>query len=163
MGSMRLFAQAVEVTARQRDLLVKLIRAAKSQPRLVERAQIVLGAADGRSNEQLVRDLGVTRPTLRTWRRRWAQAAPALCAAEAEEDDRAMQTRIVETLSDAPRSGRAPEFAPEQILEIIAIACEDPEASDRPLSPWTAEEVRREAIARGVVKDISKRSVGRFL
>ncbi|MBI4319061.1 MAG: helix-turn-helix domain-containing protein, partial [Chloroflexi bacterium] len=73
---MRLFAQAVELTARQRGLLVNLVRAAKSQQRLVERAQIVLAAADGRSNEQLVRDLGVTQPTIRKWRRRWAQAWP---------------------------------------------------------------------------------------
>ena len=74
-----------------------------------------------------------------------------------------MQMRIVETLSDAPRSGRPADFEPEELLGIIAIACEDPEDSDRPLSHWTAKEVRREAIARGVVKEISQRSVARFL
>ena len=160
---MRLSAQRVEVTARQRHLLRKLIRTGKTPQRLVERAQIVLGAAEDRSNEQLVRDLDVTRPTIRKWRRRWVQASPSLCAAEAEEDDRAMQTRLVEVLSDAPRSGRPPEFDPEQILQIIALACEDPQDSGLPASHWTAAELAGEAITRGIVKDISRRSVARFL
>lgn len=160
---MRLLAQHVEVTARQRDLLDKLIRAAKTPQRLVERAQIVLRAADGHSNERLVRELGVTRPTLRKWRRRWMQAAPSLCAAEAKENDRALSRRIVEALSDAPRSGRPPEFEPEQILGIIATACEDPQDSDRPVSHWTAKDLAQEVMKRDIVKQISKRTVGRFL
>lgn len=160
---MRPSAQRVQLTARQRHLLDKLVRAATTPQRLLERAEIVLGAADGHSNEQLVRRLGVTRPMLRKWRRRWAQAEAALGAVEAQENDRALQTRIVEVLGDAPRSGRPPEYTPEQILEIIAIACEDPEDSGRPLSHWTAGEIGREAIARKVVRQISTRSVGRFL
>ena len=156
-------AQRVQVTARQRHLLDRLVRAATTAQRLVERAQIVLGAADGHSNEQLVRRLRVTLPMIRKWRRRWAQAEAALCAVEAEEGDRALQTRIVEVLGDAPRSGRPPEYTPEQILGIIAIACEDPEAAGRPLSHWTPGEIGREAIARKIVRKISTRSVGRFL
>lgn len=160
---MRLLGQRVEVTARQRGLLAKLIRAAKTPQRLVERAQIVVRAADGHSNERLVRDLGVTRPTLRKWRRRWMQAAPSLCAAEAQENDRALQARIVEALSDAPRSGRPPEFEPEQILEIIATACEDPQDSGLPVSHWTAKELAREVMSRDIVKWVSTRTVARFL
>jgi transposase len=159
----RLLAQHVEVTARQRNILGRLIRAAKTPQRLVERAQIVLRAADGHSNEQLVRELGVTRPTLRKWRRRWMQAAPSLCAAEAQEDDRALSRRIVEALSDAPRSGRPPEFEPEQILEIIATACEDPQDSGLAVSHWTAKDLAQEAMARDIVKQISTRTVARFL
>ena len=62
---MRPSAQRVQVTARQRHLLARLVRAATTPQRLVERAQIVLGAADGHSNEQLVRRLGLTLPMLR--------------------------------------------------------------------------------------------------
>ena len=82
---------------------------------------------------------------------------------EAEEDDRALQRRIVEVFSDAARSGRPTDFTAEQIIDIIAIACESPDASGRPISHWTHEEIAQEAIARGVVKDISVHSVGRFL
>ena len=157
------FAQPVQVTTRQGALLAKLVRAATTPQRVVQRAQIVLGAADGLTNEQLVRRVGVTRPMVRKWRRRWAHAKAQLAAVEAQEDDRALQVRLVEVLSDAARSGRPPEFTPEQILEIVAIACEAPPESGRPISHWTPEELAREAIARGVVKDISRRTVGRFL
>lgn len=157
------FAQPVQVTPRQRRLLGKLVHAATTPQRLAQRAEIVLGAADGHSNQELVRRLRVERPMLRKWRRRWAAAQPGLCAVEAQEDDRGLQARILEVLADAPRRGRPPEFTPEQILEIIAIACESPEAAAGPLSHWTHEGIAREAIARGVVKDISRRSVGRFL
>ena len=157
------YAQRVQVSARQWQLLDKLVRGSTTPQRLVRRAEIVLGAVDGDSNEQLVKRLGVTRPMLRKWRRRWARAESALCAVEAEEDDRALQTRIVEVLSDAARSGRPTDFTAEQIIDIIAIACESPDASGRPISHWTHEEIAQEAIARGVVKDISVHSVGRFL
>ena len=156
-------AQRVQVSARQRQLLRKLVRGSTTPQRLVLRAGVVLGAADGDSNEHLVKRLGVTRPMLRKWRRRWAQAESAVCAVEAEEDDRGLLSRIVEVLSDAPRSGRPSEFTPKQIIDIIAIACESPDASGRPISHWTHAEIAREAIARGVVKGISVHSVGRFL
>ena len=156
-------AQAVQVTRRQQHVLEKLVRGATTPQRLAQRAQIVLLAAQGHMTKDIVACLGVTRPMVRKWRRRWAAAEAGLRAVEAQEGDRALQTRIAEVLGDAPRSGRPPEFTPEQILDIIAIACESADASSRPLSHWTQPEIAREAIARGVVKDISPHSVGRFL
>ena len=71
---------------------------------------------------------------------------------------------IAEILVDAPRSGCPGTFTPEQIIEIIAIACEDPEEdSERPVSHWTSREVGEEAVRRKVVPHISIRTVGRFL
>ena len=53
---------------------------------------------------------------------------------------------------------------PEQIVEIIAIACEQPEEeSQRPVSHWSAREVAEEAVKRKIVPAISVRTVGRFL
>ncbi len=88
--------------------------------------------------------------------------------AAAEEDTRAsaLSRHIVDLLVDAPRSGRPGYFTPEQIVQIIAIACEDPEeeeASDRPISHWTPREVADEAVKRRIVSRISVRTVGRFL
>jgi hypothetical protein len=45
----------------------------------------------------------------------------------------------------------------------MALSCEPPEASGRPVTNWTHAELADEAIKRGIVKDISSRSVGRFL
>ena len=156
-------ARPVQVTARQEDLLRKLVRGTKTPQRLAQRAQIVLLGADGRSSEDIVEQMAVTRPMVRKWRRRWSEAEDQLRAVEDEESDSAVHSRICEILADAPRSGRPPDILPEQILEIVAIACEDPDTAQRPISHWTPGEVAREAVRRGIIKSISTRSVDRFL
>jgi hypothetical protein len=52
---------------------------------------------------------------------------------------------------------------PEQICQIMALACEDPERLDVPISQWSQNELARQAMSRGIVKSISHGSVGRFL
>ena len=162
-------ARPVQVTARQGNLQRKLVRGTKTPQRLAQRAQIVLLGAGGRSSEDIVEQMAVTRPMVRKWRRRWSQAQevvtsprPAACrrrrgvglgGAESDLRDPGRRTR----------SGRPPDILPEQILEIIAIACEDPDTAQRPISHWTPGEVAREAVRRGIIKSISTRSVDRFL
>ena len=70
---------------------------------------------------------------------------------------------IAERLSDAPRSGAPATFTPEQICQIMAMACEDPERLDVPISHWSQSELARQAVRRGIVESISHGSVGRFL
>jgi putative transposase len=70
---------------------------------------------------------------------------------------------IEEILDDAPRPGGPATFSPEQIVQIVAVACEPPDKSGRPISHWTARELADEAKKRQIVKSISSRSVGRFL
>jgi putative transposase len=48
-------------------------------------------------------------------------------------------------------------------MQIMALACEKPEAADRPVSNWTPHELADEAVKRGIVKQISPRTVERFL
>jgi transposase len=66
-------------------------------------------------------------------------------------------------LSDAPRSGAPSKITAEQICAIVALACERPSESDRPVTHWTQQELADEAMKRGIVKEVSQRSVGRFL
>jgi putative transposase len=66
-------------------------------------------------------------------------------------------------LADAPRSGAPATFTPEQVVRIVALACEDPRDCGRPITHWTTAELAEEAIERGIVENISPRSVGRFL
>jgi hypothetical protein len=70
---------------------------------------------------------------------------------------------VVERLQDAPRPGAPTTFRAEQWCQIIALACEPPEASGRPISHWTPRELADEARKRGIVETISERHVGRFL
>jgi putative transposase len=85
---------------------------------------------------------------------------------QAEKDnlsDQPFLALIEEILDDAPRPGGPATFSPEQIVQIVAVACEPPDKSDRPISHWTARELADEAKKRQIVKSISSRSVGRFL
>jgi putative transposase len=68
-----------------------------------------------------------------------------------------------EQLADAPRSGAPAVFTPEQICSIVAMTCEKPSDSERPISQWSQREIADEAVRRGLVRNISQRSVGRFL
>src|SRR5271156_5058685 len=54
-------------------------------------------------------------------------------------------------------------YPPEQICAVIAMTCEKPSESERPISHWSQREIADEAIRRGLVPSISQRSVGRFL
>ena len=63
--------------------------------------------------------------------------------------------QIESILSDRPRPGSPGEFSVEQIVEIVAVACEPPARSGLPISHWTTRELSQEAIERGLVKKIS--------
>jgi len=65
-------------------------------------------------------------------------------------------------LSDAARCGASATFAPEQICQIMALACEDPERLDVPTSHRSQSELARQVAQRGIVKSISHGSIGRF-
>ncbi len=154
----------IELTCRQRETLERLARRETSPQRLVRRCNIVLEAAKGANNEQIGRRLNIQRGTTRTWRERWAAAAAGLRVAEAEGvADRSLIELIEQVLDDDPRPGAPGVFEAEQIVQIIAVACEDPRDSERPVTHWTPRELADEVIKREIVSRISPRSVGRFL
>jgi transposase len=72
--------------------------------------------------------------------------------------------KIIELLQDNDRSGAPAKFTPEQLCQIVALACEiTPEECHRPVSHWTARELAEEATQRKIVPSISPRHAGRFL
>ena len=97
------------------------------------------------------------------WRRRWQESFDALISIECSSPTAALRSAVEEVLSDAPRSGSPGTFTAEQVTQIIAIACEPPENSGRPIDYWTGREIADEAKKRGIVKSISARQVNRYL
>jgi transposase len=81
---------------------------------------------------------------------------------ECTESHRLRET-VVDILSDAPRPGTPATFTAEQVSQIVALACEPPKLSGRPIDHWTLRELRDEAITRKIVTDISVSQVGRIL
>lgn len=93
-----------------------------------------------------------------------AQAADGLAKAEAERvSAKEWEALIVGLFADAPRPGAPVKFAAEQVAQIVATACETPADSGCPVTHWTPTELRLEVLKRGIVEEISARSVGRFL
>ena len=62
-------------------------------------------------------------------------------AEEAGISEKEFMTLVMDVLSDAQRPGTPATFTPEQIVQIIAVACEDPSESGRPITHWTPREL----------------------
>lgn len=151
-------APLIELCPEQRTLLEGLARSRESAHSLVQRAQIVLRAADGEYNKSIAHALNLGEESVGQWRRRWANAQHEL-AALANQPKR-LRTEVERILSDQPRSGSPGDFSAEQICQIVALACETPPP---PLTHWTRNDLVRETIARGIAETISASTIGRFL
>jgi putative transposase len=156
------YAVTVTLTGRQQGILEALCRAASTPQQLALRCRVVLLSSQGMRNDCQAEKLGVSDQVISRWRRRWAAEQERIDAAEVGTD-RELRAVIKRTLSDQPRSGQPPKFAPEQVVAIIALACEKPADSGLPVSHWTPPELAREACKRGIVESISPRQVDRFL
>ena len=155
---------ALALTPRQRGLLYHLTQRSTAPHRLVLRTRLILLAANGCNNSQISRELNLDRGQVRLWRSRWLSAQAQLTALEQDEpSDKSLTNAISALLTDAPRPGTPPTFTPEQVVQVVALACEPPADSRRPISHWTTPELADEAMKRGIVETISARSVGRFL
>jgi transposase len=144
-----LAADPVTVLPEQRTALERLVRTHSTPQQLALRARMILHGSQGAGVRESARQLGVWPKTVRYWRRRWRQA-----------DEKCS---VCERLTDAPRSGAPPTYTAEQICAVVAMTCEKPSQSERPISQWSQREIADEAIKRGLVPNISQRSVGRFL
>lgn len=157
-------AKPINLSARQETLLQQIVRGTTNPYRLVRRAKLILAAASGESNSSISRRLELDREQVRWWRERWREATEKLAAAEEQQlTDQKLIALMEQILGDRPRPGTTASFSVEQVVQIVAIACQSPEKSARPVSHWTARELAAEAMNRGIVDQISPRSVGRFL
>ena len=93
---------ALAATAESRRELERIVRSGKTEQRVALRARIVLGAADGKSNNALARELRTSRPTVLDWRRRFVEGG------------------IKALYEDRPRGLSFPPLARAKEAEIIA-------------------------------------------
>ncbi len=157
-------AEPITLSPRQEELLRARVRARACPQGIAQRIEIVVSAAAGQANECIAREQRTTPERVRRWRNRWKELATRLEEAEnGGIGDRELLELMVQGLSDRPRPGVAPTFTAEQIAQIIAVACEKPEVSGRPISHWSPRELADEVTKRGIVESISPRHVGRLL
>ena len=144
---------AIMLTDSERQNLEVVTRRRSASQHLALRARIILAAADGLNNAQIARQQAVTVDTVRHWRNRWLLVQPVPLT----------ELTVEERLADAPRAGKPPTITDEQVCRIIALACEAPSQSGRPISHWSSQEIAREIKQRGIVSQISARHAARLL
>jgi len=114
----------LEISGEDRMGLERIVRAASSEVRMVERARIVLCAAEGLTGAAIAERVGCAERTAKKWRGRYARAG-------------------IEGLRDAPRPGPPLTHGPEKRALLIAKACtrpaETPEGARQ--ERWTYEQL----------------------
>jgi putative transposase len=146
-------AQGVKLLDAERQGLEKLVRRHQVGQQIALRARIVLAAADGLKNKEIVAKYSITADTTRLWRNRWVKLQ------DISLDDLSLEER----LQDAARPGAPARITVDQRCQIEALACEKPENSERPITEWSAREIADEVIKREIVAEISPRHAARFL
>jgi transposase len=156
-------AAKIRLTEKQEGILQQIMRSTTAPKRLVQRVNVILLAFAGVFNVAIANSVGLARRQVGLWRCRWQQSFDALMAIECRETHAELRRAIEDVLSDAPRSGSTGTFTAEQVTQILAVACEPPEQSGRPIDRWTHRELADEVIRRGIVPSISASQVGRYL
>ena len=114
---------ALAVTPEARRELERLVRSGKTEQRVALRARIILGAADGRSNNTLARELGTSRPTVIDWRRRFAEGGVKALAGDRPRGRSFAPLAVAKTAEIITRTQSAPEHATQWSCGRMAKAC----------------------------------------
>lgn len=115
---------ATTLTRKQRSALESLVRSRTTEARAVQRAKIVLAAADGIGNSRIAKDLNLTRPTVILWRTRFAEGG------------------VEALLEEAPRSGRPREITQETVDWIVR---ETQHAKPKDATHWSTRSMAQHA------------------
>jgi transposase len=97
--------QPLELSDSERAQLVRWERRRKSSQALALRSRIVLRCAEGRANQEVAADCGVSAATVGKWRRRFGELR-------------------LDGLSDDPRPGRPPTITAQQVEEVLVATLE---------------------------------------
>jgi hypothetical protein len=168
MGRGKAPAKAIPMTALQKTLLQQEGRKRTTQKQFSTRINLLLKAVQGESNSQIGRDLDLTLPTVRAWRRRWQSCYEKLCKYEKEMEEQGLShydylQELLNHLRDHPRSGTRKRIMLDQEQQIVALASEKPADYGVEMSCWTHKMLAKVAIGRGIVEKISSRHVGNIL
>ena len=115
-------ATPIALTKQERSALEAMIRSPKTEHGIVERARIVLLAAEGRSTRSIAAELGTWPGRVSRWRKRFAREG-------------------LGGLHDLPRPGPAPRYTIDTDKRILALLDQSPPAgygrpSARPLGSF---------------------------
>ncbi len=152
------------ILSKKQATLLNQIEASRTERRDHSmRASIILMASQGKTNKEISKSLMIQRGTSGKWRHRWVKDNEALAYADDMESGSRYKRLILKVLSDKPRAGAPCKFTPEQLCQIINVACETPEDAGLPLSHWSLPSLASEIQKRGIVESISSSKLSVFL
>ena len=140
--------KSIELNNDERKTLQKLVGKHTEKQAVVVRAKIILFADEGMQHQEIAQALGIRNNTVTTWIARWKVTSDIPAA---------------NRLHDLPRPGAPDKFTPEQLCQIIAVACEKPEDHGRPVTHWTLWELAEVVVEEGIVDSISRSHLGALL
>ena len=94
-------AESIVLSPEERSILGTWIRGRRLPVRQVQRAQIILMAADGTQSQEIARRMKISRPTVQLWRQRF------------------LALRVSGLEKDAPRPGRIPRIPAHKISAVV--------------------------------------------
>lgn len=115
-------AENIQLDEQAREELKALAASRTCAVRLWERATIIMELAAGRTKQELAKQLGLARQTVRRWEQRFLQ-------------------RGIAGLNDAPRSGRPPTLGPEKIAPIVHKTMQETPGDS---TPWSTRSLAPE-------------------
>jgi len=108
------------MTVEEAGVIERLSRSRTEAARLVERAQIVWLAHEGKGVKAIAQALRLHPATVREWLKRF-------------------NAEGLTGLHDRPRSGRSATYQPEEVGEVIATALTNPRSLELPFASWTLD------------------------
>lgn len=131
----------VDLTGDERATLQSLVRRGKTQSRKVTRARILLHAAEGATDSEIVSALGVGVATVERTRRRFVEAG-------------------LGALDERPRAGARPRLSDKAEARLVAEACSRaPEGREH----WTMRLLAGRVVELGLANACSHETVRRVL
>lgn len=125
-----------------RTRLEQVISRGKTPARVITRARILVKAADGWTDEEIVDAVGSSVPTVARVRRRFVEGG------------------VDAVLNDKPQKGRPRALSSKQAAHLIAIACSPaPDGHDH----WPLRLLGQKAVELGYVQSISPETVRQVL
>jgi len=132
----------VDLTEEERAHLLDLTRHGQGAARRIRRAQTLLLAAEGHTDEAIAHALHIGRATVERTRQRFVLEG------------------FDASLSEHPRPGGSPKLDGKQEAFLVALACSDaPQGRKR----WTMQLLADRLVALGVVESLSDETVRRTL
>jgi transposase len=132
----------IRVKAKERKLLKEIISKGSGKARKITRCRVLLLAAEGRNDAQIIEALGVARNTVKKVRSRYIQEG------------------LEAAINERPRPGAPKKFSGRQRAKITALACSKPPEGR---SGWTLRLIADSVVELGMAEDISHQTVKRIL